>query len=208
MKELETNGITFIERVHGTEEWFWGRELKYGDLYEAEEIFADHGELKPTHAVLIHYPDGKVLNFTAEAGEYFGDPLFVSGKMYLLKVCFAEDLVKIYVLKNNRPEEFASFPKSQVRSCYNLMLQAEPLMLTRQEAEEFEIVWPEQKQYVIGLTESFEYRDGNDLYFSAWYEDPDYHEELILRDYETGEIKEKKAGSLVDLPDGQRWLLK
>ena len=46
-----------------------------------------------------------------------------------------------------------------------------------------------------------------DRYTSVWYEDPDYREELLVRDYNTGEVLERIPGSLRSMPDGQNWLL-
>ena len=42
---------------------------------------------------------------------------------------------------------------------------------------------------------------------SEWYEDPDYREELLVRDYDTGELLERIPGSFRRMPNGQRWLL-
>ena len=39
----------------------------------------------------------------------------------------------------------------------------------------------------------------------VWYEDPDYREEVLMRDYDTGEVLEQIPGSLRSMPDGQRW---
>ena len=47
-----------------------------------------------------------------------------------------------------------------------------------------------QKKIEIGKTESLIFRDGNDLYFSKWYEDPEYRENVVVRDIYTGMIKE------------------
>ena len=49
--------------------------------------------------------------------------------------------------------------------------------------------------------------EGNRLYTTVWYEDPEYREEVLVRDYETGEVLERIPGSLRQMPDGQRWLL-
>ena len=53
----------------------------------------------------------------------------------------------------------------------------------------------------------FEFLEGNRLYTSVWYEDPDYREELLARDYDAGELLERIQGSFRQMPDGQKWLL-
>ncbi|MCI8431549.1 MAG: hypothetical protein HFI16_15065, partial [Lachnospiraceae bacterium] len=39
MKKIEAQGITYIEPLDGSREWYWGADYASGDLYEAEELF-------------------------------------------------------------------------------------------------------------------------------------------------------------------------
>lgn len=64
---------------------------------------------------------------------------------------------------------------------------------------------PENKKIEIGKTESLIFRDENDLYFSKWYEDPEYHENVVVRDINTGVIKEEFEGSLRVMPNEIYW---
>ena len=60
-------------------------------------------------------------------------------------------------------------PLSIVPDCYNLMLEASPLMLTRSAHDnQFQIIWPERRDFVIEDHEFFEFLEGNRLYTSAW----------------------------------------
>ena len=34
-------GISYIEPLEGSAEWYWGMDYTSGDLYEAEELFKD-----------------------------------------------------------------------------------------------------------------------------------------------------------------------
>ena len=105
-------------------------------------------------------------------------------------------------------EPLAVLPLSIVEDCYNLRLEAPPLMLTRSAHDnKFQILWPERRDFAIEDHEFFEFLEGNRLYTTVWYEDPEYREEVLVRDYETGEVLERIPGSLRQMPDGQRWLL-
>ena len=55
--------------------------------------------------------------------------------------------------------------------------------------------------------ESFVLLDGDRVYTEKWYEDPDYREEVLVRDVETGKVLERMPGSLWPMPNGQKWLL-
>ena len=41
MITIATHGITYIEPLDGSCEWYWGSDYTHGDLYEAEEAYHD-----------------------------------------------------------------------------------------------------------------------------------------------------------------------
>ena len=45
------------------------------------------------------------------------------------------------------------------------------------------------------------------MYTWTWYKDPNYREEVLVRDYDTGELLERIPGNLYSGPGGQKWLL-
>lgn len=102
----------------------------------------------------------------------------------------------------------AVVPLSIADDCYNLMLKASPLLLTRSPQDNrFCVLWPERREFVLEDRESFAFLDGDRMYTGKWYEDPDYREEVLVRDFKTGEVLERMPGSLWPMPDGQNWLL-
>jgi len=213
MNIIKIEGISeaYPERVEGTIEWYFCKESKdsFCDLYEAEEI-VKAGTLFPGMTChLIHYPEGTVYSpFKLEENVYVEQPVWDNGKLYFLRVDFIKQIIQIYsyIPDNQMIEVIKELPLSIVEDCYNLMLKVSPLMLCRDANNSiYEIVWPENKKIVIGHTEGLLFRDGDDLYFSEWYEDPEYHENVIVRDLNSGEIKEKYQGYLCRMPNGVYW---
>lgn len=133
-----------------------------------------------------------------------------NGQIVLLLVDFPEGEIRILIFHetDGTTEPLAVLPLSIVTDCYNLMLEASPLLLTRSAHDNrFQILWPERRDFAIEDHEVFEFLEGNRLYTSVWYEDPDYREEVLVRDYETGEVLERIPGNFRRMPDGQNWLL-
>lgn len=60
----------------------------------------------------------------------------------------------------------------------------------------------------IGDTESFGFCEGDKLYFTAWYEDPEYREETVVRALQTEAILERFPGDIWIMPNGDKWHLK
>ena len=211
MKRIITNGITNLESLDGSSEWYWGADYASNDLYEAEELFRSGHAIDKNRLILIQRLEGKVYEpVCTKPGQYLGKPVYYNGQIILLLVDFPKEEIRILIFHEaeGTTEPLAVLPLSIVEDCYNLMLEASPLMLTRSAHDnKFQILWPERRDFSIEDHEFFEFLEGNRLYTSVWYEDPDYREEVLVRDYDTGEVLERIPGSLRSMPDGQNWLL-
>lgn len=211
MKRIITNGITNLEPLAGSSKWYWGSDYASGDLYEAEELFRSGHPIRKNRLVLVRCPEGTVYEpVCTKPGQYLGRPAYHNGQVVLLLVDFPKEEIHILSFDEAKKtiEPLAVLPLSVVADCYNLMLETPPLMLTRSAHDnQFQILWPERRDFAIEDHEFFEFLEGNRLYTSVWYEDPDYREELLVRDYDTGELLERIPGSLRQMPNGQKWLL-
>ena len=212
MKIIETNGITFLEQFDSSSEWYWGTNYSSGDLYEAEEIELSGNDFEPNRLIFVHYPDGKVYEpIAAKKKQYFGSPAFIDGSIYILLVAFDEKMIRVYQCSDTMDTVSLTIelPLSKVKDCYNLKLDGSPLIVTRQGSENcFEIIWPEYVAFSIGIRETFLFRKDNRLYFSEWYEDSEYREEINVRAYPSGELLEKIPGTVMTLQNGEKWILR
>lgn len=208
MKKIRTDGIHYLETLEGSDAWYWGSDYTSGDLYEAEELFRDGHRIRKNRLIFVRRADGLVAEpVTAAEGQYFGRPVYDGGFVILLADFPAGELRLLrYDETTGAAAPIVTLPRAAVEDCYNLMPQRAPLTLTRQAGGRFQILWPERADFVIAPTESFDFREGDRLYFSRWYEDPDYREEIVVRTL-GGEVAERYPGGLFTLPDGRTWAL-
>ena len=214
MKRIVTHGIYFLEALRGSGSWYWGMDYTSGDLYEAEELFRDGHPVRQNRMALVRYPDGAVFEpVRAQPGQYLGRPVYHDGKIILLLADFpqAEFRILAWDARTDQIECVAVLPRSIAEDCYNLHLETGPLMLTRQADGRFQILWPDRADFPIGDRESFDFCEGDRLYFAAWHEDPDRADEtvdeIVVRDRRTGAVLERTAGITMTMPDGQHWAL-
>lgn len=211
MKRIVTNGITNLEPLQGSNEWYWGADYASGDLYEAEELFHSGHPVQKNRLILVHRPEGTVCEpVRTEPGQYLGRPVYHDGQVILLLVDFPKAEIRILLFRetDGTTEPLAVLPLTMVEDCYNLMLEALPLLLTRSAHDNrFQIFWPERRDFAVEDHEFFAFLEGNRLYTWVWYEDPDYREKVLVRDFDTGEVLERIPGNLRTMPDGQHWLL-
>ncbi|RHU53795.1 hypothetical protein [Coprococcus sp. TF11-13] len=213
MRIIDIHGMTNMELVRGeTDEWYWATDYIHGDLYEAEELFRQGHYVRSNRLYLIHYPDGTVYEPVPPVdGQYLGYPVYDDGYVVLLVVNFSESMIHIlrFLHQQEKTQEVARLSLSTVGDCYNLILYTSPLSLTRQSNDgTFEIIWPEKVSFVIDDRETFNFREGDKLYFNIWYEDPDYREETLVRSLRDGTILERFPGDIRIMPNREWWLIK
>ncbi len=209
IKRINTGGISYLAPLTGSREWYWGTDHTSGDLYEAEELYRDGHRIRQNRLIFVHYPDGRVVEpVQAREGQYFGLPAWDGGIVILLADFPAGEIRLLrYADESGAVTPIVTLPRCAVEDCYNLMPHVSPLCLTRQTAERFQVLWPDKANFAIHPAESFCFRDGDRLYFSRWYEDPDYREEVLVRRMPDGAVTEQYRGALLELPDGRQWLL-
>lgn len=217
IKKIDTDGIEFLEALSEGSDWYCGTDYSCGDLYEAEEMYYGGVNIQPNRLIFVHRPDGTVYEpIKLTFAQYFSRPIEIDQVIYIMLVDFFNR--KIFVLDMGKElgdwrhpttevKVIADIPLGEVEDCYNLLLHKSPLMITRQSGNTFETVWPEKTKFTVDPNEAFVCRDGDELIFSKWYEDPDYREEVVIRHFPDGEIIRTMAGNIMITPDQQMWVI-
>ena len=211
MKRIITNGISYLELLPGSNQWYWGMDYTGGDLYEAVDLYRDGHPIQCNRGILVHYPDGTIYEpIHTKSGQYLGQPVYFEGQVVLLMADFPNEEIQILSFNDKTGEvsQLAVLPLAIAEGCYNLMLKTSPLLLTRAPKENrFCILWPERREFVLEDCENFILLDGDKMYTEKWYEDPDYRDEVLVRDFRTGNVLERIPGTIRPMPDGHNWLL-
>lgn len=83
MKRIVTNGITNLEPLQGSSEWYWGADYASNDLYEAEELFRSGHAIDKNRLVLIHRLGGTVYEpVVTKVGSIWGSRCAIIGRSY------------------------------------------------------------------------------------------------------------------------------
>ena len=209
-RRIELGGISYITHPLGQDSaWYYGADSPAGDLYEALESAAAGREVPGSRLFLVRFPDGKTVEPLPEKpGLILNDPLCWDGKLYILAADIPEGTVTAYAFDEHTEDltEVFRLPLADAGDGYNLLLHSQPLTLSLQPNDgTFTILYPEKVTFSIGERETFNFRDGDRLYFTTWYEDPDYREETVAREAGTGRELDRFAGDIRLMPDGTGW---
>ncbi|MDO4491667.1 MAG: hypothetical protein Q4B85_11435 [Lachnospiraceae bacterium] len=210
-KRIHTNGIECLEKLQGTDEWYWGSDYCSGDLYEAEELFQRHHTVSGNRLVFVKYPEGKVVEpVPGREGQYFGTPVYDDGAIMILLADFHQNKICVMRYEDDAQalECLLEMDRSEISDCYNLLVRTSPLYLSRDGNEgEYEILWPQRSTFQTEENETVFQREGDYLISTRWYEVPEYHEETMIRRYPSGELLERIPGQMMELPDRQKWIV-
>ena len=215
MKFRKNEGLQDVcpEPIEGTDEWYCCKIAKncFCDLYEAEEIVRNGQVYDGMICALIHYPDRNVYYpFVTKENVYVDAPVYWDGALYFLRVDFSAEKIEIVSFDTTMYEiqTVEEFGLDQVEDCYNLMLRVAPVMLVKDGNKSgLDVIYPEKKHFEMSNHEVFLFKDEDKMYFSEWFEDPEYHEMVVVREWETGKEVERYDGSLWRMPNGDIWRL-
>jgi hypothetical protein len=193
--------------VYGANNWYYayGRSSREDILADADYLarLTEGAENRPYLVIDDGWQRGRYDEQGRYEEIYNGGPWEPNDRFGDMRALAEEIRVLAY---DGDIKPIVTLPLSAVPDCYNLMLHRSPLCLTRQTGDAFQIVWPEQVSFPIAAQETFCFRAGERLYFSKWFEDPDYREELVVRDL-TGAVLAQRPGTAQTMPDGQLWTL-
>ncbi|MDD7267753.1 MAG: hypothetical protein SPL15_06715 [Lachnospiraceae bacterium] len=210
-KRIDTNGIEYLDTLQGTDEWYWGSDFCMGDLYEAEDLFQSNRAVKGNRLVFVKYPEGDVVEpIPQKEGQYFGSPIFFNGVIVILLVDFYENKIKVisYHDESKELKTMAIIDRFEITDSYKLLLHISPLFLSGEgNGGIYKILWPERTEFHIEDNETIFQREDEILISSIWTENPEYHEDIMIRRYPTGEILDRFSGNLIEMPDKQRWIV-
>ena len=204
----------YPEPISGTAEWFSCQEgtEQFCDIEDAEKIVLSGRTFSGMNCCLVHFPDGDVhMPFETKENVFIDQPVWDGRYFYFLEADFGSRYIRIYSYApaEQKKKCLKELPLETVSDCYNLRLAVSPVTLYKGgQGNTGRVIWPEQQIFELGKTETFMFRDGSDFYFSEWTEDPVYHEYVVARNVETGEVKERYEGYLVQMADGIYWQIK
>lgn len=209
IKDINVSGITYLHAMEGTDQWYYGLDHLSGDLYEAEELYGLGWEVKGSSLFLVKYPEGDVFNpVKKKKNTSLGQPVYYKGVISFPEVDFECAVVKIHSFDcgSCQTSTVAQVSLKEIEDCYNLRVCVWPLTLIRSDNKgNLDIIWPQKKHLEVTLREALDFRDDDKLILSRWQEDPDYREETVIRDFNTGEILKVIPGNIMLMPDGSQW---
>ena len=210
--EIDDENLNTVDFIDESGNWYC---ISHSgtDIYDVEEMVKEGRKYEGNVIILVNFEkDIQLTPFEKKENVYIGKPLWYEDAFAVLAVDFNAGEIYIYSIspKDGKKEILAKIPLEGVSSCYNMRLEKSPLTLLRGEYGDdddiIDVLWPEKLKFKTSGTWSMECRDGDLFYFSTWYEDPDYRDEIIIKDIWGNDV-EIIDGFMYDLRDGTKCLM-
>lgn len=201
----------YPERIEGTDAWYYGQWTPCSEPYEVPEY---NNEYLGTKLFLIEYPSGKIHEpIKSERNIFLTRPVYDNKdeSFGFLRYDFNGYTLQVVLYNPKRatieiPYEL-TLTKDEKLPIYGLIISPIALISYEMNHDRVNYIWPANKQIQLEENEFLKFQTGDKLYSSKWVENPDYSEEYIVRDAESGDIIERNPGYLKKMPNGLIWLL-
>lgn len=200
----------YPEKIEGTDSWYYGQWTPCSD----PEDVPDYKDYPGTRLYFFEYPSGKVFEPIKQEKNVFLDrPVYESkdNTFGILKYDFNKKIVQIliYSPSNSNIEVIAEMPLSKLKNMVSVNLITSPFTLIKHDIQNncVDFLWPKEMHIKLEENETLCFQSDGKIYTSRWFEDTDYHEEIIIRDGETGEILERNLGYFRKMADGSLWMM-
>ncbi len=214
MMEIKTfKGFEEIypERFDETDSWYYGH---WSPCAEAYEVPAYNNQYPGTRLYFFEYPSGRVFEpLKQQPNVFLSRPVYEQkdNSFGILRYDFNKEIIQVIVFK---PESFGleivfEIPFSKVGDVNNIRLMTSPWTLMKYDInhDTVRFLWPREAVYHLEPHETMYFQAAGKLYLSNWMEDPDYREEIIVRDAQSGQILERCPGYMRRMPDGSVWMM-
>lgn len=201
----------YPERVEGTDSWYYGQWTLCSEAYEVPDF---NNEYPGTRLYFMSYPSGEVFEpIKQERNVFLERPVYekTEDSFGIIRYDFNQKIIQVlsYLPQNQDVRTLVEVPFSKLGNLNNVRLITSPLALVKHEIQKdaVEFLWPEERHIDLEKNESLYFQNEGKLYTSKWMEDPEYREEIIIRDAKTNIILERKPGYMRVMPDGFVWMM-
>lgn len=201
----------FLERLEGTDRWGYSQGPAGID---ADDVLRYDNSFEGTDLYLIDLENEKIYQpFPKEKMVYLEEPVYDPKEdcFGLIRYDFTTKIIGAYSYRplENELTLLTQLPMEKGGDLINLRLLLKPWTLVKHDMQKNQthFLWPFEASYQWEENEHLNFIDENYFYTSKWVENPDYYEEVRLRDRQTGDIKETYIGSIHLLNKGDFLIL-
>lgn len=211
IKELKDMNI-YPEKIDGTAVWFYCKvpnDIDVEDLLNTQDDYT----FKGNQLYLIHSSGRLFEPIKQEKWVYLSEPVYNidDNAFSIVKYDFNKKTIQIikYDIEADACSVIGELPLSKGGDLINVRILKNSYVLVKQDClnDVADILFPAEKKIKLEEQEGLVLINDKKLVSFKWYEDPDYREEIIIRDYETTEIIERKDGYVTIMPNGEIWML-
>ena len=199
----------YLDKIEESNSWYYIWSTPCSEPYEVPDFKNNY---PGTRLCFIEYPSGIIFEpIKQKRNVYIERPFYEPADNLFGVICydFNKEVLQVLVFYPgyNDIKILTEIPFLKCKDMVNIRLEGSPFTLVKHNIHDdaVDFLWPKENHFQFERNESLCFLDDGKMYTSKWIEDPDYHEEMIIRNAETGEIVERSPGYFRRMPDGSIW---
>ncbi len=210
IKEFRGYEDVYPEKIVGTDQWFYGQCTPCSEAYEVSGF---NGNYPGTRLYLFNINGNIFEPVKQEKNVFLEKPAYnIDRESFgIVRNDFNKAIIQVieYRIRSQETIVLTELLMSKAGDMINVRIITDPYMLVKHDIhnDAIDFLWPIERRYQFEENESLDFMYEDKLFTSKWIEDPDYREEVIIREKSTGEVIERKPGYMVTMPDGSRWIM-
>lgn len=208
IKEFSNSEKIYTEYIEGTYEWFYCQmpnDICPNDLFKTGKKF--YG----TSLIMINIKGEMSEPIKIQKNVCLSQPFYNidENKFLVIKSDFNNQVIELikFSAGQNDAKVIFDMPLQNGGDLINLRVIKNSDFFGKYEGDNFKIFYPKNMLVKLEENESIVTVNNDKFICSKWIEDPEYREEIIIRNIDNGEIIDRKLGYSEIMPNGELWLM-
>lgn len=198
----------YAEHIDGTDKWFY---CQIPNSVYPDDLLDTNYEFEGTRLILLNIQGEMYEPIKKEKNVCLSEPFYNidEDKFLVIRTDFNKQTIELIKFSTNQNDAEVIFDMllENGGDLINLKVIRNSNILGKYEGENFKMFYPKNMLVSLEENESI-YAVNNDKFIcSKWIEDPEYREEIIIRNIFDGEITDRKPGYSEIMPNGELWLM-
>lgn len=208
LKEFLNSESVYPEHIEGSDKWFYCQ-IPNG-VYPDDLLDSDY-EFEGTRLIMLNIQGEMFEPVKREENVFVSEPFYNidEDKFLVIRIDFNKQVIELikFSTSQNDAEVIFDMALKNGGDLINLIVIRNSDFFGKYEGENFKIFYPKNMLVFLKKNESIYAVNDDKFICSKWIEDPEYREEIIIRNISDGEITDRKPGYSEIMPNGELWLM-
>lgn len=208
LKEFSNSESIYAEHIEGSDKWFY---CQIPNGVYPDDLLETGYKFDGTCLMMINIQGEIYEPVKREENVFVSEPFYNidEDKFLVITIDFNKQVIELikFSTSQNDAEVIFDMALKNGGDLINLIVIRNSDIFGKYEGENFKMFYPKNMLVFLEKNESIYAVNDDKFICSKWIEDPEYREEIIIRNISDGEITDRKPGYSEIMPNGELWIM-